>query len=66
VSLRLVTDQAPVGVADDERQEQLLDELARVLARQIGEHPLPHELALRASAIERELAGLEDRPEAYR
>jgi hypothetical protein len=65
MSLRLVADQALLELAGAERQEQLLDELARVLARQVGEHPLPHELVLRANAIERELVGLEDRPEAY-
>jgi hypothetical protein len=65
VSLRLITDQALVELAGAERQEQLLDELARVLAHQVGEHPLPYELALRANVIERQLAGLEDRPEAY-
>jgi hypothetical protein len=66
VSLHLVTDQVLLELAGVERQERLLDELARVLAHQVGEHPLPYELVLRANAIERELAGLEDRPEAYR
>jgi hypothetical protein len=66
MSLRLVTDQALLELASAERQEQLLDELARVLAHQVGEHPLPYELALRANAIERQLAGLDDQPEAHR
>jgi len=44
------------------RREELFDALARVLAHQVGEHPLPFELNLRADAIKRELATLDAQP----
>jgi hypothetical protein len=59
VGLSLVDPLAPAATGGATGREELLDAVARLLARQVGEHPLPHELALRVYAIERELALLE-------
>ena len=42
----LVDPLAPAATGGADREE-LLDAVARLLARQVGEHPLPHGLALR-------------------
>ena len=55
----LVDPLAPAATDGATGREELLDAVARLLARQVGEHPLPHELALRVYAIQRELALLD-------